>query len=255
MALVTARLLLLGLIPFLILGSRRFVSGIAFVAAAAHRPLVRYTMLAFIGVATMVGSIVAYETSDEVVVDATASDHELLRGGLVTTPCDRANAITDRGTKLVLKVPVESSVKDVPELTSAEDRILHKVHLDEDVIRRGAADDRSNCHGWVFTAGRFILLNEDVQLILKENGYREQQDPRPGDLVVYRQNEIIAHTAIVRYVSEGQPVLVEGKWGELGVFLHAVHRSVYGTSYTFFRSERRGHVLAGITPPAPDRSR
>src|SRR5262245_6243510 len=66
MALVTARLLLLGLIPFLILGSRRFVSGIALVATAAHRPAVRYTMLAFIGVATMVGSIVAYEQTDDV---------------------------------------------------------------------------------------------------------------------------------------------------------------------------------------------
>ena len=176
-----------------------------------------------------------------------------LCGGLVTTPCDRLNATTDRGTKLVLKVPVESSVKDVPELSSAEERILQKTHLDEYVIRRGAADDRSNCHGWVFTAGRFILLNEDVQLILEENGYREQPEPRPGDLVVYRQNGIIVHTAIVRYVTEGQPVLVESKWGELGVFLHAVHRSVYGLSYTFYRSERRGHLLAGLTLPQPDR--
>ncbi|GIW83908.1 MAG: hypothetical protein KatS3mg106_421 [Gemmataceae bacterium] len=32
----------------------------------------------------------------------------------------------------------------------------------------------------------------------------------------------VTHTAIVRYVSPDQPVLVEGKWGNLGIYLHPV---------------------------------
>jgi hypothetical protein len=246
MALVTARLLVLGMIPFLILGNRRVVSGLASVTSAAHRPAVRYTLLVLVGVATMVGSIVAYEDSDDTAATMPASDLALVRGQLLTAPCQHASATTDRGTPIVLKVPVESCIKQAEELTSAEDRLLERVHLNEDVIRRGAADDHSNCHGWVFAAGRFILLNEDVQLILAENGYREQTEAKPGDLVVYRINGIIVHSAVVRYVSEGQPVLVEGKWGELGVFLHAVDKSVYGPNYTFYRSPRRGHTLAGF---------
>jgi hypothetical protein len=60
----------------------------------------------------------------------------------------------------------------------------------------------------------------------------------------------IAHTAVVRYVTEGQPVIVEGKWGPFGVFLHAADRSIYGTDYTFHRSPRHGHILAGLARPA-----
>ncbi len=91
-----------------------------------------------------------------------------------------------------------------------------------------------------------------MELILRENGYRQVSDPRPGDLVVYRgQGRTVAHTAVVRYVSDGQPVLVESKWGELGVFLHAADKSVYGTAYTFHRSARRGHLLAGVGGSRP----
>ena len=67
-----------------------------------------------------------------------------------------------------------------------------------------------------------------------------------GDLVVYRQGSTISHTAVVRYVTEGQPVLVEGKWGTLGVYLHPADKSFYGTEFTFHRSGRSGHLLVGM---------
>jgi len=242
---VTVRLLAIGLIPFLILGSRRIISGVSVAVVSVHRPVIRFSLLAFVGVATMVGSIVAYERADEVGNDDSRSELELLRGRLATTPSKRGLATTDLGTKIILQESVGVNEEGGPDLTGAEERILRKTHLDEDVIRRGAADDRSNCHGWVFTGGRFLLSADDVELILKENGYQECPVPRPGDLVVYRQAGAIMHTAIVRYVTEGQPVLVEGKWGELGVFLHAVDKSVYGTKYAFYRSARIGHLLAG----------
>jgi hypothetical protein len=55
----------------------------------------------------------------------------------------------------------------------------------------------------------------------------------------------------VRYVTEGQPILVEGKWGALGVLLHPVEKSMYGSEYTFYRSGRAGHLLVGVGGRAP----
>jgi len=244
---VTAMLLILGLIPFLIFGSRRFVAGLGAAVAWAHRSGVRCALLASAGVATVVGSIVAYEQAGEA-DDDTPPDAQLLHGRHAAVPAGGAEATTDLGTVIVLKEPVGAS--GGAELAGAEDRILHKARLDGDVIRRGAADDRSNCHGWIFTGGRFLLSAADVELILRENGYGECRDPRPGDLVVYRRGGAVLHTAVVRYVAEGQPVMVEGKWGDLGVFLHAIEKSVYGTDYTFHRSARVGHLLAGAGGPA-----
>lgn len=76
-------------------------------------------------------------------------------------------------------------------------------------------------------------------------------DPHPGDLVVYRHGDAVCHTALVRYVTENQPVLVEGKWGCTGVYLHPVEKSIYGDDYRFYRSNRKGHLLAGIRATDP----
>ena len=119
------------------------------------------------------------------------------------------------------------------------------------MIREGQADERSNCHGWVFAGGRYILSGDDVDLILTENQYSKQQHPQPGDLAVYRNNGAIAHTAVVVYVTQGQPVMVRGKWGNLGVFLHPADKSPYGTDYTFYRSQRSGHLLVNQTASNP----
>jgi hypothetical protein len=50
-------------------------------------------------------------------------------------------------------------------------------------------------------------------------------------------------------VAEGQPVLVESKWGNLGVFLHPADKTPYGTEFTFYRSARSGHLLVGVGGP------
>ena len=56
----------------------------------------------------------------------------------------------------------------------------------------------------------------------------------------------MAHTAVVRYAADGQPPLVEGKWGPAGVYLHPAGVSAYGSGHTFYRSRRDGHLLAGL---------
>jgi hypothetical protein len=248
MTVITARMLVLVLIPFFVLGNSRFIAAVNTSVTLVHRPIVRFSLLAFVGVSLLVGSIMAYSQADETCSEEGPSEQELLGGNLKSLPSGRASAATDLGTKLVLRELSENFDRDNSELSTAEERILHRTNLDESVIRRGAADDQSNCHGWVFTGGRFLLYSADVALILRENGYLEQKIPMPGDLVVYREERGILHTAIVRYVTDGQPILVESKWGELGIFLHAVDKSVYGRNYTYYRSPRNGHLLFGIDP-------
>jgi len=247
----TARLLAYGLVPVLALGSRSVATGIATTFAAAHRPAVRFGLLAAAGIVTAIGAIAVYERADEAASQASLDELELIFGRPQTVPNEQVKVATDRGTRLVPKEPV--SAREETELTPAEERFLRSAHLDDQVIRRSAANDWTNCHGWVFTGGRFLLSGEDVELILKENGYHEQTDPRPGDLVVYHDmngTNAITHTAVVRYVAEGQPVMVESKWGNLGVFLHPADKSPYGTTYVFHRSTRRGDLLAGFGGPA-----
>ena len=64
--------------------------------------------------------------------------------------------------------------------------------------------------------------------------------------MVYRRGRSFAHVGIVRYRTAGLPVMVEGKWGFGGVYLHPVERAVYGTAFGYCRSPRRGQLLNGL---------
>jgi hypothetical protein len=39
---------------------------------------------------------------------------------------------------------------------------------------------------------------------------------------------------------------VESKWGAYGRFLHAPEAQPFATQYQYWRSPRRGHLLAGL---------
>lgn len=217
---------------------------LAALAALARKPVARWGTLAVCGLALVVGAGFRFEATDEALSDQQTFDLELMLGRQPNRPTERARAVTDRGTQVVLKEP---QAMRAPELLAApEEKVLRDTKLDAQVIRSGAPSDASNCHGWVFTGGQFLLGPDDVELILKENAYAEVAEPRPGDVAIYRQSGTISHSAIVRYVSEGRPVLVEGKWGTMGVFLHPVDKTPYGTDYAFYRSTRPGHVLTGL---------
>ncbi len=220
--------------------TRRLVSLIAFV----HGPAPRWGLVALGGLGLIVGSGIAFDRADEEIIEQTEHDLSLASGFTPMRPTERAHATTDHGTPIVLKEPI--APRDPNELNRPEEDTLHQFKYREQLIRHGTAGDETNCHGWVFTGGRFLLSPTDVETILKENGYHEVHDPLPGDLVIYRQGGSIAHSAVVRYVAEGQPVLIEGKWGAMGLFLHAADKSIYGTEYTFHRSARPGHLLLGI---------
>jgi len=240
----TAQYLAIALSPFLLLGSRRVTSTVASIVTVAQRPAVRSGLLATVGLGLMIGSVVVFDAADEHALDSAMAELEMMRGQTPTIDSDRARATTDKGQPVALREPAPD--QQPVDFGEVESKVLTNSQLNDQIIRRGPADDHTNCHGWVFTGGKFRVSGEDVELILKDNGYQEVHEPQADDLVVYRQNGGIAHTALVRYVTEGQPVLVESKWGNMGLFLHPADRSVYGTDYTFHRSPRTGHLLVGV---------
>jgi len=236
--------LALVLVAGFLAGSDWFARQLASLATFLRKPGVRWGVVALAGIAVILGSGVAFDLADQAVVDQTMRNLNYDMGRAKSRPADGTHAATDRGSQVVVKEPVEA--RDAGVLKASEEKALRDSQKSDQVIRRSAATDLSNCHGWVFTGGKYILSGDDVELILKDNGYHEIHDPHPGDLVVYRQGGSISHTAVVRYVTEGQPVLVEGKWGTMGVFLHQADKSSYGTDYAFYRSARQGHLLVGL---------
>jgi hypothetical protein len=220
--------------------SRRFAA----LFTAIRVPAVRWGLVAVGGLAAILVGGFTFEQRDAAVADRTLREIECAMGHPTMAPVAHVRSATDRGTQIVPKESIDHY--DAGELKDAEERALRGTVFHDRKIRRSGATDNSNCHGWVFTGGKYMLSPDDVELILKENGYQEVQQPQPGDLVVYRQGGAVAHTALVRYVTEGQPVLVEGKWGRMGVFLHPADESLYGPEFTFHRSGRSGHLLVGF---------
>ena len=227
-----------------LLGSAWFSRQITAVFEGLRKPAVRWGVVALSGLGVVLAGVVTFEQNDEFVIEQQMKDLELIIGKPQTKPAARTPAATDRGTPIVLKEAAEH--REPSTLLEPEEKTLRASPIRDHMIRRSAPFDGSNCHGWVFAGGKFYLSPDDVEAILKENGYQEVHQPLPGDLVVYRQGGVVAHTALVRYVTEGQPVLVEGKWGVLGVYLHPADKSFYGTEYTFHRSARSGHLLVGL---------
>ena len=129
-------------------------------------------------------------------------------------------------------------------LDERERRTGALLNLHPDCVLIEPASDATNCHGWVFAGGRAIVTNADVETILADNDYRIVGNPAPGDLAIYRNGiGAVAHTAIVRSAEPNRPVIVEGKWGWMGVYRHAVADSNYGNDYAFYRTARPDHIV------------
>jgi len=112
------------------------------------------------------------------------------------------------------------------------------------LIVAGGEDALSNCHGWVFGGGAFSVGGSSVDAILEENGYREVSDPRPMDLVIYRDDDgVPVHTGIVKATGANRFVLVESKWGQLDVYWHEPADQRYADHWEYWRSDRLGHRL------------
>lgn len=250
-SLIAAAILCVGILTCLIAGSARLASLAAALGRCVREPVVRWGLLACAGLLTAIGSIVAYERADRAHNDAFAAE---LVDLAAVPPCrlmSDAQVLTDYGNLIEVREAIEP--RSLAELSVLEDRVLNREAIRGRIIHRQPADDRSNCHGWVFTGGRCWIGGLSVDQILQDNAYEAVQEPRSGDLAVYRDGDgKVSHTAIVRYVTPGMPVLVEGKWGCIGVYLHPAEASVYGTNITYHRSSRPGHLLAGAGGPSLD---
>lgn len=148
-------------------------------------------------------------------------------------------AFTDRGR------PVSLFKYEIEEWSQALERQSMDVnYLKHRVIQLAGASGTSNCHGWIFTGGRFGVHGKDVEDILKDNDYQGVEQAWVGDLVVYRDElGTVTHSGLVRFRGEDGLVLIESKWGALGLFLHTPDDQPYGTRYHLYRSSRQGHQL------------
>jgi hypothetical protein len=209
-----------------------------------RRPISQAFVLSAAGVALVVGSMIRYSAEEQEVIDRDMAWLSELGAQPPMRSQAGVPAETDLGRPLDLKAPVEA--RSVGELSQSERRLLNDMRYVEKVLRVAPASDVCNCHGWVFTGGKYWMGPEDVERVLADNGYQPVSDPVPGDLAIYRDSTSITHTAVVCSAVPGQDVLVEGKWGWMGVFMHRVGDSAYGKNYTYYRGSRNGHLVVGL---------
>jgi hypothetical protein len=155
-------------------------------------------------------------------------------------------AWTDRGRPIRLRGCSDLPAPDSTAI-EAEDAWLREQALDGVAIRTGNPGPYSNCYGWTFTGGRFAL-DEDINIILEDNGYDEVDAPQPGDLVIYRGGGTIVHVGIVRRCAEEGEAIIESKWGARARYHHPVYAYPVPQGYrcVYYRSARRGHQLQGV---------
>jgi hypothetical protein len=165
---------------------------------------------------------------------------ELLLPGAVEVD-SKSFAMTDQGTIVALyKVNVTDSRF---EEYIKESRKKFK-DFDHVGIRRDHADRMTNCHGWVFTGGKFLLKGQDVDRILCDNSYFMVKSPQPDDLIIYRdKNGQIQHTALVQAVLHDGTVISESKWGIDQRFIHRPEDQPYSPNFEYFRTLRPNHLI------------
>ncbi len=154
---------------------------------------------------------------------------------------DRFVCETDLGTRIpVFRLSLPSSI-----LQSYSKTFQSRFgNFGNSLIHRGDADEHANCHGWVFTGGKFLLKSEGVEQILQDHDYSAVEVPKPHDLVVYRSGAgQILHTAIVQAILDDGTVITESKWGVEQRFLHLPNDQPFSTFFQYYRSNRPNHLV------------
>jgi hypothetical protein len=160
-------------------------------------------------------------------------------------------AFTDRGRPIGLFVLSSPRALTFEDHLKAEAAFLNRMTEKWQVLRLAPPDRTANCHGWAFAGGQFWVAGRDVEAILQDNGYQLVSDPRPNDLAIYRDDERqIVHSGVVQGLAGNGVVLIEGKWGWAGRYLHPAACQMYGARVTFYRSDRGSHSLRIEALPA-----
>jgi hypothetical protein len=167
-------------------------------------------------------------------------------------PLPPGTAVTDRGIDVFVSESVHGA-GPATALSASEARSLRTSGLGRRVLPVAPPDWRYNCHGWILGGGRYLIPDASVELVLMDNGYRLTDQPRPGDLIVYRDSRgLICHTALVRVVQEEGELLLESKWAWMGRYLHPPDATPYGRNWSCYRSPRPGHLLRFLPSGEPD---
>jgi hypothetical protein len=161
------------------------------------------------------------------------------------TPAQELHLVTDAGTVIPGYTATGECASDT------EEQEFRNILQREGAIFRVAGPDTStNCHGWVFTGGRTLLLGQSVEQILHDNGYQRIERSQIGDLIIYRNTwGTITHSGLVKALGEGQFVLIESKWGSEGRYFHEPGVASNFGEFTYYRSARHGHLLRGCESP------
>jgi len=161
------------------------------------------------------------------------------------------SAMTDRGRPVSL-FRYEGEPFSARALAVGEERAIRGHTLIPQLIRLAPPDPKSDCHGWVFTGGLYLVRGVEVEYILQDNGYHPVAMPESGDLAVYRNVQgAIIHTGLVRLGTNDGLVLIESKWGSLGRYLHRPEAQPYSGVCAYYRSSRSGHLLLGLGGESP----
>jgi hypothetical protein len=152
-----------------------------------------------------------------------------------------AHLQTDRGTRIpVFRLIGEEASRNV--FLDLLER--HAPKHAGSAILKSRPETHSNCHGWVFMEGQFVIRGESVDRILEENEYQPVDAPETGDLIVYRDvGGAVLHTGVVKATGRDGFSLIESKWGFFGNYLHEPQQQTYSQAFAFYRSPRRGHRL------------
>ena len=159
-------------------------------------------------------------------------------------------ALTDEGTVVPLYSLDVTDEMFEEYVQSSHDKFRDYNHAG---IRRENADRMANCHGWVFTGGKYLLKGRDVDFILCDNQYSLVKDPQPNDVVIYRDdNRQILHTALVQSVLRDGTVITESKWGIDQRFIHLPDDQPYSQFYEYYRTNRPNHLIRILDSTTPD---
>jgi hypothetical protein len=222
------------------------IAGLCRALASLHRPGVQSVTQVIGGIVLALGGVGWFEWDSEAECEKQDLEMRKVAGPAKPPLHESGHGQTDAGRAIEFMAPEE-------EESQSPDSTLNWAGAEQffdKVIRTGADSEACNCFGWVFTGGRAWLSPKDVEWILEDNDYQPVSEPQPGDVAIYREHEKIIHAAIVRADDPAIGVIVEGKWGRRGVFLHQADQSGYGTQYTFYRSTRPGHVIREMSVEA-----
>lgn len=165
-----------------------------------------------------------------------------MRSGLRLQSCEKTKYITNRGGDVESVGDADPSQPDLSQAVADETiKQTKPPGLLPKLKKLTPPSDRYDCHGYTFTSGDVFIHDNQVDKILKDNGYLVTTDPKIGDIVIYRVNGEVRHSGIITAVAGGKVTRVNSKWGRLNLFSHAPQDvpASYG-SFTPWHSERSG---------------